>query len=111
MIVARKLHTATLLPDGKVFLAGGYGANGILASAELYDPATFTWASAGSTPTQAYRFTVTLLPSGKVLVAGGSAAITASAATLYAPATNTWSPVPPMSVSRRVPRGDSAARW
>ncbi|EAY71912.1 hypothetical protein BDAG_04765 [Burkholderia dolosa AU0158] len=34
---ARYWHTATLLPDGTVLVAGGYG-NGYLSSAELYVP-------------------------------------------------------------------------
>jgi hypothetical protein len=38
MATARHLHTATLLLTGKVLVAGGAGS-GILASAELYDPA------------------------------------------------------------------------
>ena len=38
MAVARYSHTATLLPDGRVLIAGGYGKAGILASAELYQP-------------------------------------------------------------------------
>jgi len=40
---ARDSHTATLLTDGQVLVAGGY-----LASAELYDPASETWATTGS---------------------------------------------------------------
>ena len=36
-------HTATLLPNGKVLVAGGFGNSGYLASAELYDPASGTW--------------------------------------------------------------------
>src|SRR5439155_3240093 len=44
---ARAGHTATLLPSGKVLVAGG-GNNGFLNSAELYDPATETWSVTGS---------------------------------------------------------------
>ena len=71
MATARQNHTTTLLPSGKVLVAGGYGNNGDLASAELYDPATGAWSSAGNLTTARYAHTATLLPSGKVLVAGG----------------------------------------
>ena len=69
---ARYLHTATLLPNGKVLVAGGYDtASGDLSSAELYDPATGNWSSAGSLGIARFLHTATLLPSGKVLVAAG----------------------------------------
>ena len=70
---ARGFHTATLLPSGKVLVAGGIGGAGGPTSAELYDPATGLWAPTGSLVSPRSGFhTATLLPNGKVLVAGGS---------------------------------------
>ena len=68
----RQNHTATVLPNGKVLVAGGEDSNGNpLASAELYDPASGTWTTTGSLNKARYKHTATLLPNGKVLVAGG----------------------------------------
>ena len=72
LTTARYVHTAALLPTGKVLVAGGAGpGDAPLGSAELYDPASLTWAATGSLATGRYLHTATLLPSGKVLVAGG----------------------------------------
>jgi len=69
---ARYQHTATLLPNGKVLVAGGLDiSNNALASAELYDPTSGTWTATGSLATARYVHTATLLPNGKVLVVGG----------------------------------------
>jgi hypothetical protein len=69
---ARYWHTATLLPNGKVLVAGGYNtANIPLSSAELYDPVTGTWTATGSMITTRVNPSATLLPNGKVLVVGG----------------------------------------
>src|SRR6266481_450576 len=69
---ARYHHTATLLPNGMVLVAGGVGTNpNISASAELYDPASGTWTATGSLNTARALHTATLLPSGMVLVTGG----------------------------------------
>jgi hypothetical protein len=87
----RKFHTATLLPNGKVLVAGGNDGNSPLNSAELYDPTTGTWSS---TPNlNAPVHTATLLSNGKVLVLEGYADADGhitSSAELYEPATGTW---------------------
>jgi len=90
MATDRYAHTATLLPSGKVLVAGGYSLSlGALRSAELYDPATGTWTATGDMTVERWQSTSTLLPSGKVLVVGGSTSdyhFSLSSAELYDPA-------------------------
>ncbi len=65
------LHTATLLPNGKVLVAGGLNfQDGALTSAELSDSTSGSWTVTGSLDTGRVNHTATLLPNGKVLVAG-----------------------------------------
>lgn len=73
MTVGRFDHTATLLPNGKVLIAGGMSGNGIfLASAELFDSSSDQFLPIGKMQaTRGYGSTATLLPSGKVLIIGG----------------------------------------
>ena len=71
MIEHRTDHTATLLADGRVLVAGGFGGNGGSVAAELYDPARGTWTAAGRMATPRTGHTATLLLDGRVLVAGG----------------------------------------
>jgi Galactose oxidase, central domain len=68
---ARFAHTATLLQNGMVLVAGGIGQTDLPASTELYDPASRTWNATGSLNTARYSHTATLLQNGMVLVAGG----------------------------------------
>jgi MYXO-CTERM domain-containing protein len=84
---------ATLLPSGKVLVAGGSDGTATLASAELYDPAGNAGAGAfvltGSMTTTRQNPSASLLPSGLVLVAGGSdGGATLATAELYDPAGN-----------------------
>ena len=106
----RSLHTATLLKNGKVLIVGGSQVDsfslGSLASAELYDPQTNSWALAASMHTPRSYHTATLLADGRVLVVGGIEAsndVTGkvlASAELYDPATNTWTTAAPMRVAR-----------
>src|SRR5262245_46205083 len=71
LVTARASHTATLLQNGMVLVAGGFDITGISAIAELYDPATGLWTATGSLGIARRDHTATLLPNGQVLVAGG----------------------------------------
>lgn len=70
--VAREKHTVTLLRDGRVLIAGGVGPEGVLASAEIFDPETSEVQSAPAMANPRSGHTATLLLDGRVLLAGGT---------------------------------------
>jgi len=80
MTEARTLHTATLLPSGKVLVAGGGDEN---STAEVYDPATGSFSITGGMEIGRSGHTATLLPNGSVLVAGGGILAGLASAELY----------------------------
>ena len=117
LVAPRALHTATLLQDGKVLIAGGLdmgGSGSLLASAELYDPATQTFTKTGDMNHGHAFHAAALLPDGKVIVAGFAGSLTdmlggglsggtatpppnstdpLGGAEIYDPATGTWADV------------------
>lgn len=93
--VPRAYHTATLLQNGRVLVAGGANATGTLAHAELFDPTTRTFLPAGNMREARSGHSATLLNDGKVLIAGGYPG--GFTAELYDPATNGFSTVSNMN--------------
>lgn len=106
MTTARADHTATLLPNGTVLVAGGSpGGGDYLSSAEIYNPVAGTWAATGGLTTSRANQTATLLQNGTVLVAGGLGAgndmsVSLASAEIYNPATGTWTPTGSLTTPR-----------
>src|SRR5216110_3384842 len=99
----RAEHTATLLANGTVLIAGGRdAADQALASAEIYDPATGGYTLLASPlPAPIWGHTATRLDDGTVLIAGGRrGASPRRAAQLFDPATDTFTALGPMSTPR-----------
>jgi Kelch motif/Galactose oxidase, central domain len=85
----RSLHTATMLSNGMVLVAGGYDGS-FLSSAQLYDPAAGVFIATGGLLVARRDHTATLLSSGKVLLVGGYNGQHLGTAELYDPSTGTF---------------------
>ncbi|MDC0678373.1 Kelch repeat-containing protein [Sorangium atrum] len=107
-VAPRFFHTATLLQDGRVLVAGGDkpgGAGGVLV--EVYDPVVDTWTARAPMNVARQNHSATLLQDGRVLVAGGADGYPPespdhhlTSAETYDPATDTWTPVASMRWAR-----------
>jgi len=97
----RSDHTATLLPNGKVLVTGGFDVGYEIHGAELYDPVTGNWTKTADMHYARVWHTAALLNNGMVLVAGGiSDQGYTKTAELYDPSKGTWKMTGNMSIPR-----------
>ena len=92
MKTARYSHTAVLLTNGLVLVAGGISNSVTLASSEIYNPVAGTWTATGNLNTPRSSASAFLLANGTVLVAGGQGThnVTLASAEIYNPGTGLW---------------------
>jgi hypothetical protein len=106
MLEPRSGHSATLLQNGKVLIAGGMRRNqDFYRSAELYDSATGKFQATGSMGIARVGHAAVLLTSGKVLIVGGwvGGHDTTDSAELYDPATGKFTAIAKMTIKRARP--------
>ncbi|MFI0923903.1 kelch repeat-containing protein [Streptomyces sp. NPDC021012] len=107
----RRMHSATLLSDGRVLVVGGQGRGSgfpvrALDSAETYDPVERRWSDAGRMGQARCGHSATRLPDGRVLVAGGTAVRSPdserslSSTEVFDPVSGRWTPTGPMLDAR-----------
>jgi hypothetical protein len=96
----RYYHTDTLLPSGKVLLAGGHGSAGQkLSESELYDPVANTFTATGgmlvdpAVDTGRWLHTATLLGDGTLVVIGGDAGNVAAPGANYLATAQVYDPL------------------
>ena len=104
MQVARGLHAAALLPDGRVLISGGDGNDPAAPplETEIFDPATGRFSSAGNLMTARDSHSAVTLTDGRILVVGGevpptvagSAGVGISGSEIFDPATGRWTEGP-----------------
>jgi hypothetical protein len=101
----RAFYSMSVLPSGKVLVAGGRVLDVLSAEAYLFDPASGAWTQTGAMATARAHHAAVLLRDGRVLVAGGGgagagAAVGLASAEIYDPSTGTWSATGSMATSR-----------
>ena len=102
----RMLHSATLLPNGKVLIAGGCDtfSNNYMTTSLLYDYVTNTWSNTGSMTKVQLGHTATATRNGMVITVGGYTpglySYSSSTVQVYDYLKGTWSSAPDLISSR-----------
>jgi Galactose oxidase, central domain/Kelch motif len=110
MTQSRYGHSATLLPNGEVLVAGGTSPGaGTLTSAEVYNPSTGVWKTTGSLHVSRAQATA-VLENGEVLTAGGynlsnGVETVLASAEVYNPSTGLWSVIASTALGNVNPAG------
>jgi len=113
LLVSRARHSATLLDNGTVLIAGGQAtsgpsAGGMAAAAEIFNPVTATFTPTAALIAPRRGHSAVLLPDGNVLLAGGEDnAGAVGAFETFNAGTGLFQSSGPMVV----PRGGSTATW
>ncbi|WP_437877907.1 kelch repeat-containing protein [Sorangium sp. So ce513] len=108
MISPRGRHTATLLHDGRVLVAGGYATSAVdgapfVREVEIYDPASKAWTPAAPLSAALHGLeAAVLLASGDVFVTDGTVA------EVYTPTLDRWTALPPLPTTGPWRSGPSA---
>lgn len=103
MQTRRVVHTATLLPDGRVLIAGGANYAEYVGTAEIFSPTTGTWTSAGAMSDRRYGAAAVTRPDGTVLVIGGANFFGRLATTAIFNPAGGWTAGPVMQSARFAP--------
>jgi len=103
MHTPRSGHRATLLPDGRVLITGGFAGqdeDNALTLTELYDPAQGVFTKTGPLTTGRQSHSATRLPDGKVLIVGGYDGTYLASAELYDPTTGVFTSTGSLAIGR-----------
>jgi hypothetical protein len=111
MMIARAGHSATLLPDGRVLIAGGYSTAAGYVFAEIFDPRDESFSALPDAQPMRALHAALASDDGRVLLLGGETAVPGdeeplpmSSVLRFDPATGRFTRLPPLTMPRTMVR-------